>query len=289
MLPLVEFSRGIFVSGRETTMAKAAAGETAIDYELRGQGPPLLMFCGFRRSRVIWGEPFLAPLAEHFTLVLPDNRGTGDSGKPSEGYSIEAFADDGAAVLEDAGIAAAHVFGVSMGGMIAQRFASRHPDRTRGLAIGCSNAGGDSIVPPEREIWELLRLLPDDKMDAREVARRQEVAYYTGPFRESNRALIDEQFRVVNENPTPDFAVKGHLAAIEAFDGTGQLAGIRGPALVITGDSDRLIVPENSRVIAQGIAGAELSLLEDAAHFFWVEKPAETARRLIAFFAGIAE
>ncbi|MEE8433672.1 MAG: alpha/beta hydrolase, partial [bacterium] len=72
-------------------------------------------------------------------------------------------------------------------------------------------------------------------------------------------------------------------------DGTGQLAEIRAPALVITGDSDRLIVPENSDAIAQGIAGAELSVLKDAAHFFWVEKPEETARRLIAFFSGIAE
>lgn len=270
-------------------MAKAGVGGISIDYEMRGQGPPLLMFCGFRRSRVIWGEAFLAPLAERFTLVLPDNRGTGNSSKPEGDYSIEAFADDGAAVLDSAGIEAAHVFGVSMGGMIAQRFASRHSRRTRGLAIGCSNGGGDSVIPPEREIWELLRLLPNEQMDAREVARRQEAAYYTEPFMASNRTLIDEQFRTVNANPTPDFAVKGHLAAIEAFDGRGDLAAIGAPTLVITGDGDRLIVPENSKVLAEAIPGAELCILADAAHFFWVEKPGQSAQRLIDFFGKFAE
>lgn len=270
-------------------MATAFARDITIDYEIRGSGPGLLMLTGFRRSRVIWGEPFLAPLAERFTLVLPDNRGTGVSSKPAEDYSIEAFADDAAAVLDAAGIDKAFVFGVSMGGMIVQRFAQRHGSRTRGIAIGCSHAGGDSVAPPEKEIWDLLKLLPGGGLDAREVARRQEAAYYTEPFRQANRDLIDEQFRIVNENPTPDFAVQGHLRAIENFDGHRDLPAISAPALVIVGDSDRLIVPENSRLIAAGIPDTQLCILPDTAHFFWVEKPAETAAELIRFFTTLGE
>ena len=269
-------------------MSKAMAGKVTIDFMVRGSGPPLLMLTGFRRSRVIWGEPFLAPLAERFTLVLPDNRGTGGSDKPTECYSIEAFADDAAAVLDEAQIDRAHVFGVSMGGMIAQRFAQRHGGRARGIAIGCSHAGGDSVVPPRKEIWQLLKLLPDENMDAREVARRQEAAYYTEAFRQEHRELIDEQFRAVNASPTPDFAVQGHLRAMEDFDGHRELAAIKAPTLVISGDSDLLIVPENSRLLATGISGAELCVLPDAAHFFWVEKPAETAAELIRFFTNHA-
>lgn len=268
-------------------MAFARAKDITIEYELRGSGPPLLMLAGFRRSRVIWGEPFLAPLAGQFTLVLPDNRGTGGSGKPAGGYSIEAFADDAAAVLDAAEIDRAHVFGVSMGGAIVQRFAQRHAERAMGVAIGCSWAGGGAMVPAEAEIFELLKLLPDAQMDAREVARRQEAAYYTEPFRQANRAVIDGLFQLVNEKPTPDFAVQGHLQAIEDFDGSGDLAAINSPALVITGDSDRLFVPENSRVIADGIANAQLCILQDAAHFFWVEKPRQAADELIRFFTGI--
>lgn len=270
-------------------MAKAQAGEVAIDFEVRGQGPPLIMLTGFRRSRVIWGEPFLEPLAERFTLVLPDNRGTGGSDKPEQGYSIAAFADDVAAVLDELGIGGAHVFGVSMGGMIAQTFAVSHPDRTLGVAIGCSQAGGEMVLPPEKEIWELLKLLPNEQMDAREVARRQEAAYYTEPFRQANRELIDEQFRMVNANPTPEHAVRGHLQAIEDFDGSADLGRIAAPALVITGDSDRLIVPGNSKAMAERIPGAELCILPEAAHFFWVEKPRQSAAELIRFFAKLAE
>ena len=268
-------------------MATTDSNGIRIDYETKGAGTPLLMLAGFRRSRIIWGAPFLDALAERFTLVLPDNRGTGGSDKPQEDYSIEAFADDAAAVLDAAGIDRAFVFGVSMGGMIAQRFAQRHGERTLGVAIGCSQAGGDSVVPPEKEIWELLKLLPDKELDARAVARRQEAAYYTEPFRQANRDIIDEQFRLVNANPTPDFAVRGHLEAIESFDGSNDLSAIKAPTLVITGDSDRLIVPENSRHIAAGIPGSQLCILPEAAHFFWVEKPAEAAEELIRFFSAI--
>ncbi|MCZ6558388.1 MAG: alpha/beta hydrolase [SAR324 cluster bacterium] len=268
-------------------MSRVRVGELEIDYEMRGQGPPLVMITGFRRSRVIWGDAFLVPLARHFTLILPDNRGTGQSDKPRGGYSIEAFADDAAGLLEALQIGPAHAFGVSMGGMIVQRLAFRHAQRVRGLAIGCSNAGGDAVVPPEKEIWNLLQLLPDESMDAREVARRQEEAYYTEPFRASQRELIDEQFRAVNEHPTPDFAVQGHLKAIEDFDGAGALEEIAAPTLVITGDSDRLIVPDNSRYLAGRIPNAQLSILPGAAHFFWVEKPEESTQRLIDFFTGL--
>lgn len=270
-------------------MATAKAGDVSIAYELRGNGAPLIMFNGFRRSRVVWGEPLLQRLERHFTLVLLDNRGTGDSDKPAAGYSVEGFADDGAAVLEHAGIPAAHVFGVSMGGMIVQRFATRHPQRTRGIAIGCAHAGGDAVVPPEQEIWELLKLQPGAGMDAQEVARRQEPAYFTESFRAANRPLLDALFETVARNPTPQHAVQGHLAAIEAFDGVAELPHIAAPTLVITGDSDRLIVPDNSRLIAARIPGAELCVLEDSAHFFWVDKAEEAAQRLIDFFGRLAE
>ena len=267
-------------------MTRVNAGSLQLDYELRGQGPPLLMINGFRRSRVVWLEPLLAALSPHFRLVLFDNRGTGNSDKPEGGYSIEAFADDCAGLLDALNIPTAHVFGTSMGGMIAQRLATRHPPRVQGLAIGCSNCGKGSIAP-EKRIWELLRLTPKERMDAREVAYRQEEAYVTDAFRAENRPLLDRLFEIVNENPTPPHAVQGHLQAIENWDGCGDLGRIAAPTLVITGAEDRLIPAANSRVLAEGIPGAQLRLLPDAAHFFWIEKPRETAEALIDFFSRL--
>ncbi len=259
------------------------AGAVSIAYETRGAGPPLLMINGFRRSRVVWLDAVLQPLAERFQLILMDNRGTGDSDKPADGYSIEAFADDCAGVIAGLGLPKAHVFGVSMGGMIAQRLATRNPDMVHGLALGCTNCGRGSIAP-EKRIGQLLRLMPGADVDAREVARRQEEVYYMPGFRERERAVIEGLFDLVSENPPPPHAVRGHLQAIDAFDACADLARITAPTLVIAGAGDPLIPPENSRLIASRIPGAQLELLEDASHFFWIEKPRETADALTRFF-----
>ena len=267
-------------------MTRVHTGAVTLDYELRGQGPPLLMINGFRRSRVVWLEPLLAALEPHFRLVLFDNRGTGHSDQPEEGYSIEAFADDCAGLLGALEIPRAHVFGTSMGGMIAQRLAARHPARVHGLVLGCTNFGKGSVSPDKR-IWELLRLTPGEGLDAREVAYRQEEAYVVDSFRQTHRALLDELFEIVNANPTPLHAVKGHLAAIESFDGGGDLGSISAPTLVLTGAEDRLIPAENSRRIAEAIPGAKLKLLPDAAHVFWIEKPQETAQALVDFLGPL--
>jgi len=261
-------------------------GAVAIACETRGNGPPLLMINGFRRSRVAWLEGVLDPLARQFQLILMDNRGTGHSDKPLDGYSMEAFADDCAGVLTGLGIPRAHIFGVSMGGMIAQCLATRHPERVRGLALGCTNFGRGSVLAEPR-VRDLLRMMPSATMDAREVARRQEELYYMPQFRSSQRALIDGLFEMVNRNPTPPHAVQGHLKAMDAFDGNAALGTLRAPTLVITGEGDPLIPAENSRLLSRRIRGAKLVVLEDASHFFWIEKPKETADALIAFFAGI--
>ncbi|MCH8844401.1 MAG: alpha/beta fold hydrolase [SAR324 cluster bacterium] len=269
-------------------MPQVKTNGITLDYELRGQGEPLLMICGFRRSRVIWLDPFLAPLAQRFQLILFDNRGTGNSEKPEAGYSMEAFADDAAGLLADLKIERAHVFGVSMGGMIAQTLATHHPGRVRGLGLGCTHCGGNDIVKPEKDIWELLRLVPGEGLDAREVARRQEPAYFTDEFAAANRKFMDDLFDIVQAAPPPAHAVKGHLAAIEAFDGSQRLCDISAPTLVITGDSDRLIVPQNSHLLAERIPNARLVVLPQAAHFFWAEKPAQSAQALIEFYDGLS-
>jgi len=269
-------------------MPKLNAGELSIDYELRGDGPPLLMINGFRRSRVVWLEGILTPLAEQFQLILMDNRGTGNSDKPQEGYSIEAFADDCAGVIAGLGLSAVHVFGVSMGGMIAQRLATRHPRKVRGLALGCTNCGRNGSIAPERRIGELMRLAPNDTMDAREVARLQEEVFFMPGFRRNQRELIEHLFDLGEQNPTPTHAVKGQLKAIGAFDGCADLPQIKAPTLVIAGEGDPLVPPENSRLIAGRISGAQLVMLADASHLFWIERPQPTADALIRFFGKLA-
>jgi pimeloyl-ACP methyl ester carboxylesterase len=268
-------------------MPKANADGVAIDYEVRGAGAPLLMICGFRRSRVVWMNGILDLLAQRFQLILMDNRGTGQSDKPQDGYSAERMADDAAAVLAHAQLPRAHVFGFSMGGMIAQRVALRHPGLVHGLALAGTHCGTHGSVPGDKRIFDLLRIVPDAQRTAREVAVMQEQAYFVESFRAANRPLLDRMFDVVNANPTPPHAVQGHLKVIAEFEGCADLGQIKAPTLAIHGDGDPLIPAENSRILAKGIAGAQLYVVPTASHFFWMEKPQESAAALTGFFGKL--
>ena len=269
-------------------MPKAKANGITLEYELRGKGAPLVMINGFRRSRQAWGEPFIQALEPHFQLVLFDNRGTGGSDKPEGGYSMDAFADDIAGLLDALKLERAHLFGVSMGGMIAQTFGVRHAERVRGLGLGCTHFGGKRIAKPEEAAWALIRMKPTPELPPREVARQQDPIYFHPDFVRDHHDVIDAYNDRMEPYAPPVYVMQGHMAAIESFDGYDRLPDIAAKTLVLTGDSDWLIVPENSKMIAQRIPGAKLVLLPKANHLFWIEKPKEAARAVTEFMKGVA-
>lgn len=112
-------------------------------YEAFGSGRPLLMIMGLGLSSRDWGTQLPASLAKHYRVILFDNRGVGLSSLGSRPLTIEQMAEDTVGRLDALEIPKAHLFGVSLGGMIAQRFACRHGERLDKLVLGCSMAGGD--------------------------------------------------------------------------------------------------------------------------------------------------
>ena len=267
-------------------MPKANNNGVSIDYEIRGSGPPMAMIAGFSSSRITWHEALISLLEPHFRLILMDNRGTGLSEKPEalEAYSIDLMAGDVVSVLDDLGIHKINLFGVSMGGRISQRLALLHPDRLNALVLGCTRGGGEFDVPGDPQYAELMMMRLKEGIDPYEGFIAREPAVFTDAFREANREFLDQFFQESMVNPTPIHALKGQRHAIQTFDNGGRLGEIRVPTRVVTGDSDRLAVPENSERIAAAIVGAELVVIPDAGHCYWIEKPNETARSLIEFF-----
>ena len=126
-------------------------------YEAAGNpnNPPLLIISGLTdyTAKCAWQMP---ALAADFHVITFDNRGAGRSTTPEPGYTMADLADDAAAVLSALGVAAAHVFGFSMGGMVALNLVLRHPERVRGLVLGCTSAGGRLVVQADAPVLERL-------------------------------------------------------------------------------------------------------------------------------------
>src|SRR3954462_1779707 len=124
-------------------------GRHTIHYEALGDPakPPVLLIMGLALSSRAW-DRLPHHLARDFHVLVFDNLGTGKSARRGFAYRMRDLADDAAAVIESAGFASAHVFGISMGGMIAQELAIRHPERVRSLALGCTFASWRAGKPP---------------------------------------------------------------------------------------------------------------------------------------------
>jgi pimeloyl-ACP methyl ester carboxylesterase len=140
-----------------------------IYWDEQGQGEPVLLIMGLAYPSDAWyrTRPILA--AKYRTIIL-DNRGVGRSDMPAGPYPIALMASDARAVLDAAGIQSAHVYGVSMGGMIAQEFTLQYPERVRSLILGCTAAGGSTAVQAKPEVAQMLMsrgiMTPDEAAEA---------------------------------------------------------------------------------------------------------------------------
>ena len=126
-----------------------------IYWDEQGSGDPILLIMGLGYPSYLWHRT-RPVLNKRYRTIALDNRGSGQSDAPAGPYSIALMASDAAATLEAAGVERAHVFGLSMGGMIAQEFALQYPERLRSLILGCTAPGGPNAVRAEKRVTEIL-------------------------------------------------------------------------------------------------------------------------------------
>lgn len=157
-------------AGRALTMQYADVNGIRIAYGIRGSGPPLVLIMGYRLSSLAWPLDFIEALAERFTVVLFDHRGTGNSEKPTSGYEISNMAKDVGGLLDHLEIGRANVLGYSMGGAIAQEFVRQFPDRVLALALCATMCGGPRAVYASSSVVRVMREL--DGLRPEEIARR---------------------------------------------------------------------------------------------------------------------
>jgi len=252
---------------------------TRIYWDEQGRGEPILLIMGLGYASCMWHRVRPA-LAQHYRTLAFDNRGVGLSDVPSGPYSIATMAADAAAVLDAAGVVRAHVFGVSMGGMIAQEFALQFPGRTASLILGCTSSGASSAIRAESKVIDILRM----RDMTPEQARTAILPYIYDAS--TPQALIDEDISLRrNWLPSPQ-GYTAQLQGIRAWEAYSRIAQITAPTLIIHGRSDGLIAAGNAELIARQIPGAKLVLLEHASHLFLTDQPVAALQEIFAFLSS---
>jgi pimeloyl-ACP methyl ester carboxylesterase len=244
-----------------------------IAYQVRGDGPPLVLLSGQANSHHWWDG-----IREDFegvrSTVTVDYRGAGDSDKPDQPYSTEGFAEDVVAVLDDLGIERADVYGTSMGGRVAQWLAARHPERIRSLVLGCTSPG--SAHGFERGNDMRRALAQPDAAAARQTLL--ELMYTPGWL-----ATHPGHHNTLGDPAMPAYARTRHLIASHRHDAWDVLPDITAPTLVLHGSDDHFNPTANAPLIADRIPGAKVHLVEGARHAYFEEFRAEASRVVLDF------
>ncbi len=264
-------------------MPKVRVNDINVYYEAHGEGEPLLLIYGLAGR----GNGFklqIPALSERFRTIIFDNRGAGETDQPEEPYSIAQMADDAAGLFDALGIQSAHVFGVSMGGMIAQELVLRHPHRVKKLALGCTHSGIKHCAPSPQWVTDIFKTLPGKPRP--QVVRDCVPFNYSPHTQEHNRQLIEEMFALMVDNRQRAHAYTNQINAVYAFDAYDRLPQIAAPALVLTGADDVLIPPANSQALAARVPNARLIVFERAGHLFFIEQADEVNKTLLDFFSA---
>lgn len=250
-------------------------------YEAHGAGEPLLLIYGLAGRGNNWKFQIEA-LSSRFQLITFDNRGVGETDQPETAFSLGDVADDAAALLDHLGISSAYVFGISMGGMIAQEFALRHPDRVRKLALGCTHPGIKHCLPSPAWVTEVFKSLPGKPRE--QVVRECTPINYSLHTQEHRPELIESLVPLFVDNRQRAHGYAGQLKAIWEFNAFDRLPQLNMPTLVMTGTDDVLVVPGNSKIIAERILNARLMEFPEAGHLFFIEKADDVNQALLEFF-----
>jgi 3-oxoadipate enol-lactonase len=261
-------------------MERARIDGVELAYQLLGSGAPVVMIHGAQGDQSMFAA-MAKEFAANYRVLTFDQRGSGLSEKPDMPYSIAMFADDTAALMDHLKMSPAHIIGVSMGGMIAQEFALRHPHMVRSLVLGCTTPGGPhSIRASGGALGSAYSTKP---MTPEERGKALAEAAFTRGYLEKHPEIIASMIESRRSRPIDPTGFTHRMKAASEHNTYDRLGQIRCPTLVITGKDDALIASDNSRLLAECIRGAELVILEPAGHCFWLEQP-EASRDAIAGF-----
>jgi pimeloyl-ACP methyl ester carboxylesterase len=233
----------------------------------RGTGEPVVLLHGLGGSRIAW-EPQLAALGDRWRVVAWDMPGYGASASPDGPLSFGALADAVAQLIDLVAAERAHVVGLSFGGMVAQHAALRHPDRVASLAL-LSSSPAFGLDGTTAQDWRAARLAPLDAGRTPSDFADDVLRAIAGPHI-SPEALAGQ--RAAMERISAD-GLRAAIDCLVTHDTRADLPRIAAPALVLAGALDEETPVTYAQVLADGIPGARLEVIEGAGHLLSAEAP----------------
>jgi pimeloyl-ACP methyl ester carboxylesterase len=285
------------------TEALTTSDDRRLAYEVVGDGPTLVCHPGGPGfSSLYFGD--LAGLGRHLRLVLLQPRGTDGSDAPADprAYQFADYVDDVEELRQHLGLERLNLLGHSHGGMVAQGYAARYPDRVERLILASTaprfaaaheaamQAGVDKR---SGEPWYEDAVAALAAEEAGEYSSPEELAelalrefpFYFARFGDAEEAYL-ESLRAEVPNPDPLLLFNAEL--LRSFDYRSDLALVEAPTLVITGEEDFITGPVCAKELAAAMSDAELQILPDTGHFIFIEAR-EAFRRSVLRFLGVGE
>lgn len=258
-------------------MPNAYNGAVRISWQEFGapHAPPVLLVMGHVFGSRMWHRTVPA-LAERHRVLTYDNWGIGESECPRGPATIERMAADAEAVLIAAGVRSAHVYGVSMGGLVAQELALSAPERVTSLLLGCTGAPSDATTP-RRGTPALAYRIPRRLL----YALGRSAMYGSGVSRDQ----ISEDLRILASTRTDSRGLIAQSRAIRAYRSFDRVADITASTLVLHGDEDKVVPLERGRELADLIPSARLTVIPAAGHNFTAGCAAYTNEIVLDFLA----
>lgn len=260
-------------------MPKVFVNGVNMFYKTIGEGYPLVGIMGLGGNMDWWFDSFQDEISKHYKFIMLDNRGSGRTDSPLQSaYTIPEMAKDTVLMLESIGIKDFYLFGLSMGGMIAQQIALDYPERVKKLVLGCTYCGGKNAAPAPPEMQKAL-----ENRDREATSDDTVKLLFPAEYIKNNPELIGLFKQRISIIPTTKESFERQVGGIMLFDTFDRLKNINIPTLIMTGDQDYMISPENSKILYKAIPNSKYVMFEKTGHGFLMQEEKKVIETLKEF------
>lgn len=260
----------------------AAADGARIRYRQEGRGPVVVFTHGLGSHLEAW-EQTVATFRDRYTVLTWDVRGFGDSARRADTMAPETWSSDLAAVLDEVGADDAVIGGISMGGVVSQRFALDFPERTRALILISTSS---EVNERAAAGWNARADIVERDGLAKALAPTGPALSYGKEYRERHAEDIAEAARLtIERNDAASYAAA--CRAVSNIDYTADLETVTCPTLILQGLEDALTPPGGSVIMSRRIQGSRLVMLENCGHAIPTERPDAFHAQIDAFLADV--